>query len=65
MTSLEEIIQALEIFKRYGAKTIESEHNIILVDKIAQEQVSKEDAATLDTFGFFFSEEYNCWARFT
>lgn len=63
---MEKLIQALQIFLKYKNETnpTHCEHDILMIMAVSQEEVSSEDTDKLDKLGFFWSEEYDCWASF-
>lgn len=63
---MEKLIQALQIFLKYKneAWPTHCEHDILMIMAVSQEEVSSEDTDKLDKLGFFWSEEYDCWASF-
>lgn len=67
---MNDLIEAFTIFKKYGEDKFPTtcDHDILMVylDAISEEtDVSEEDRKRLDELGFFWSEEYNCFASFT
>ncbi len=63
---MENLIKALQIFLKY--KNVDNptncSHDVLCIMDISQEEVSAEDIKTLDELGFFWSEEYECFASF-
>lgn len=60
MSGLSELIEALQIFRKYGDPTSPThcEHDTLTIWGIEPSQVSDEDKAKLDDMGFFVSNEY-------
>lgn len=65
MSTLEEIIEGLKIFNKYGAD-FGADHDIIYVGPTMKWDgtISKEDEEALDHLGWHLSSETNSWARF-
>lgn len=63
---MDKLIEALTIFRRYKneERPTHCEHDILGVVGIGKDEVSSEDTAKLDALGFFWSDEYDCWASF-
>lgn len=63
---MKDLIEALQIFSKYTDTKYPThcEHDILLIMEIEEDSVTKEDAKLLDELGFFWSEEYDCWASF-
>jgi hypothetical protein len=63
---MENLIKALQIFLKYQNchSPTHCEHDVMLIDKVTQEEVSEEDQKQLDDLGFFWSSEFSCWASF-
>ena len=63
---MKDLIKALQIFAKY--KNVKwpthCEHDILMIMDVTQDEPSEEDIKTLDELGFFWSEEYDCWASF-
>ena len=66
MSQIKEIIQGLQILSRYRLQNdwIAAEHDIIYGPDL-KEDVTPEDAKQLENLGWFFDEEFDCWAVFT
>ena len=58
---MEELIKALQIFLKYGNPKYPThcEHDILLIMGIDPKDVSDEDKAQLEEYGFFISTEYD------
>jgi len=65
-SSLSGLIEALQLFRKYKdvRRPTHCEHDVLCVMGVTQEEVSAEDAVTLDEMGFLWSEEYDCWISF-
>jgi hypothetical protein len=63
---MSELIEALQIFLSYDnvQNPTHCEHDILLVVGIDEKQPSAQHQKRLDELGFFWSEEYDCWASF-
>lgn len=61
--TLEALIEALTIFKKYLDDTYPThcEHDIMMITLREQDVVSKEDTKRLDELGFNWSNEFECW----
>jgi hypothetical protein len=63
---MDELIQALEIFKKY--QNLEwpthCEHDVMLVVGIKQNEVSEEDTQKLNELGFTWMQEYECFGSY-
>jgi hypothetical protein len=63
---MSDLIEALTIFRKYADPHYPThcEHDIMLVVGIKEDEVTPEDGARLDALGFFWCDEYECWASF-
>lgn len=63
---MQKLIEALTIFLKYAQEDFPThcEHDILMVPSIDEDAISAEDKAALDRLGFFWSDEYECWASF-
>ncbi len=63
---MSKLIEALQIFLKYkdARRPTHCEHNVLYIMDVTQEEVSVEDVVKLDALGFFWNEEYDCWASF-
>lgn len=63
---MDELIQALEIFKKY--KNLQwpthCEHDVMLVVGIQKDEISEEDTKELERLGFIWLYEYECFGSF-
>lgn len=64
LTGIECFIAGLEIFRKYHASDVSAEHDIVYVGTF-DDVVSDEDKKTLDSLGFFWANEFDCWAYYT
>ena len=63
---MSDLIKALQIFLKYKNEEYPThcEHDVLCVMGVTKEEVSSDDATALDELGFFWNEEYDCWATF-
>lgn len=65
---MKDLIKALQILLKYsndGRKPTHCEHDVIYVySGIEIEKVSPEDIDKLEELGFFWDEDYDCFASF-
>ena len=63
---MKELIEALNIFLKYKNPhdPTHCEHDVLCIMQVTKEEVSAEDAVRLGELGFFWSDEYDCWASF-
>lgn len=68
---MKDLIEALTILMKYGGADEHApthcEHDILYVAGIgvgSEDVVSKEDRKRLETLGFHWDEEVDCWASF-
>lgn len=62
MDRASKVITGLVIMNKYDGVEISAEHDIIYAGP--DEDMSKEDVKELEQLGWFFDEEYECWAHF-
>lgn len=65
---MENFLKGLEILRKYGlSNKLAAAHDVIWVGcEIPPEKMDKEDAERLENLGgWYFEEEYDCWATFT
>jgi hypothetical protein len=64
--TMDKLIEALSIFREYRnvERPTHCEHDVLCVMGIEKDEISNEDLARLDALGFFWDEEYDCWASF-
>lgn len=60
------LIKALQIFSKYKDLKYPTccEHDILLIMAIEKDEVTIKDALELTELGFFWSDEYDCWASY-
>jgi len=63
---MEDLIKALQIFLKYRNEKYPThcEHDVLMIGRILEGDVSDEDKVELDKFGFFWNEEYDCWTSY-
>jgi hypothetical protein len=63
---MEDLIKALTIFMKYSNESYPThcEHEIMMITKVTQEEVSEEDIEILDDLGFRWNSEYDCFTSF-
>lgn len=63
---MKNLIEALQIFLKYADRQnpTHCEHDMLCVVDIPKDDVESEDVLRLGQLGFFWSEEYECWASF-
>ncbi len=63
---MENLIKALQIFLKYKNESYPTNccHDVLCIMGVTEEEVSTTDKETLDKLGFFWSEEYDCFASF-
>lgn len=63
---MEDLIKALQIFLKYGNESYPThcEHDVMLICGYTEDQISDEDKKELDELGFFWTDEYDCWASY-
>lgn len=63
---MKKLIEALTIFLKYGDHNYPThcEHDILLIMEYDKDTISREDQNRLDELGFFWDDEYGCWASY-
>ena len=63
---MKNLIKALIIFLKYNDcnSPTHCEHDVLMIMGVTQDEVSQEDKDELDTLGFFWNDEYDCWASY-
>lgn len=62
---MEDLIRGLQILQRYNPKaSVAAAHEILYAGPGESTEISDVDAKELKELGWFFEEEFNCWARF-
>jgi uncharacterized protein CbrC (UPF0167 family) len=66
INKMEDLIKALQIFLKYRNEKwpTHCEHDIMMISKVHQDEVSEEDDLELEKLGFFWNDEYDCYASF-
>ncbi len=67
MSGVDQLIQALTIFKKYlgdESHPTHCEHDIMMIMVHSEKEISEEDRKALDELGFHFSQEYDCWTSY-
>ena len=66
MATIRNVIEGLQIIEKYGSQEIDAQHDVIYAgpDK-GEKKILSEDAAKLEELGWFFDEEFDCYAIFT
>lgn len=63
---MKDLIEALQIFSKYAETKYPThcEHDVLMIMEVDEDSVTEDEAKRLDGLGFFWSEEYECWASF-
>lgn len=63
---MDKLIEALQIFLKYGndGSPTHCEHDVLMVVGYSEDEISAEDKERLDELGFFWDNEYSCFASF-
>jgi hypothetical protein len=63
---MDELIQALEIFKKYKNLDYPTicEHDVLLIVGVEQSEVTENDILTLENLGFKWMQEYDCFGSY-
>lgn len=63
---MSKLIEALQIFLQYADEQwpTHCEHDILCIIGINKNAISNEHKQRLDELGFFWNDEYDCWASF-
>lgn len=63
---MKDLIEALQIFSKYTDTKYPThcEHDVLMIMEVDEDSVTEDEAKRLDELGFFWSEEYECWASF-
>jgi hypothetical protein len=68
---MKDLIEALTILMKYGGADTYSpthcEHDVLMVlggGEVSETSVSDVDKARLGELGFFWNEQYECWASY-
>lgn len=66
MASAKQIVDGLTILMKYDpCKCVAAEHDIFFACGVKPGVVGEEDARALEALGWHWSNEGECWARFT
>ena len=61
---MKDLIEALNIFTKYGEPGFQCEHDVLIICGIDYEVISAKDMKRLDILSFFFSDEFDNFASF-
>lgn len=63
---MKDLIEALNIFLKYGNQKwpTHCEHDVLQVCGYSKEKISLEDRTKLESLGFFWDDEFDCWTSF-
>ena len=63
---MDELIQALQIFRKYKNPhwPTHCEHDVLYIMEVTKDEVSDEDKEKLSELGFFYSDSDDCWQSF-
>lgn len=63
---MEDLIKALQIFLKYKNNKYPThcEHDVLYVYHIKLEDVTMEDREELESLGFKYDEDYECWKSY-
>jgi hypothetical protein len=63
---MSKLIEALQIFLTYADESYPTHcsHDVLCIVGIKENQPSAEHQARLKELGFFWSDEFDCWASF-
>ena len=63
---MENLIKAFQIFLKYRNVKYPThcEHDVMMVFGYTENEISDEDKKELDELGFFWDNEYDCWASY-
>lgn len=63
---MEDLIEALQIFLKYRNEHYPThcEHDIMMVGRITEDEVSAEDRQRLGELSFTWNTEYDCWTSY-
>lgn len=61
------ILEGLQIFIKYDQEDTDTsaEHDILYAGATPPSAMADEDLATLKKLGWFWKDEFDCWAHFT
>jgi hypothetical protein len=63
---MEKLIEALQIFLKYRNETYPThcEHDILMISRITEDEVSQDDKKRLNDLEFNWNSEYECWTSY-
>lgn len=63
---MDELIEALNIFKKYRNEKwpTHCEHDVLMIMAVGEKEMSLEDTEQVEKLGFHWSGEYDCWASY-
>lgn len=65
MATMQQVIDGLKVLRKYGNGHVAAEHDILMAGPdLKRDDVDADDRAELERAGWFWSEEFDCWARF-
>lgn len=65
MTRLEQLIKGLQIIHGYQPDAdLAGGHDVLYVSDYSESNWSDEDKQLLDSLGFYYDIDNDCWARF-
>jgi hypothetical protein len=66
MATMKQIQGGLAILTKYGDGDCAAEHDVFYAGpNIGVDRVTAEDKAQLEALGWHWSNEFDCWAKFT
>lgn len=63
---MKNLIEALQIFGKYTTTEWPTNccHDVLCIMQVEKDQPTEDERARLHELGFFWSDEYDCWASF-
>lgn len=63
---MEDLIKALTIFSKYRNEKwpTHCEHDILMIMGIEEDELSFEDSTEVQSLGFRWNSEYDCWTSY-
>lgn len=66
MATMQDVIDGLKVLRKYGDGNVCAEHDVLMAGPdIKKGDVTADDRKALADAGWHWSEEFDCWARFT
>jgi len=65
MATVDEIIEGLQIMKKYGTVETAAEHDVFYAGPPSGTKMSAEDEKRLEALSWSWEEEFESWAIFT